>query len=80
MCPAGRIGPEIQINMHTQQKMTAGQHKSSSLIGYGRHYGLTMRQPFEVTWEMSPCACATASVRSGEKCGDEHGEHDKERM
>lgn len=28
---------------------------------------------------MSPCACASVSVRSGEKCGNEGGEHEKER-
>lgn len=27
---------------------------------------------------MSPCACASVSVRGGEKCGDEGGEHEKE--
>lgn len=32
-----------------------------------------------IRWEMSPCACASVSVRSGEKCGNEGGEHEKER-
>lgn len=32
MCHAGWIGPEVQINMHVQQKMTEGKHITSSLL------------------------------------------------
>lgn len=31
-----------------------------------------------IRWDMSPCACASVSVRGGEKCGNEGGEHEKE--
>lgn len=31
-----------------------------------------------IRWDMSPCACASVSVRGGEKCGNKGGEHEKE--